>query len=59
MIQLVAATVLTVVAAILAGQEARRKGRSRLHWLTLGMLVPVVPLLVVWMLPKVDKLSGH
>ena len=55
---LLAATALTVVTAILAGKEARRKGRSRIYWLSLGMLVPIIPLLLVWMLPKVAAKSA-
>jgi hypothetical protein len=49
---LLAATVLTIVTAVLTRQEARRKGRSAFWWFIFGMMVPVVPLLLVWVLPK-------
>jgi len=46
-------TVLTVVAAIPTAIVAKNKGRSGPAWLFLGLSIPVLPLLLVWLLPKV------
>jgi hypothetical protein len=41
-----------VVAAIPTVILARRKGRSAVAWLLLALSIPIVPLLLVWLLPK-------
>ena len=46
-------TVLTLATAIPTGIIAKRKGRSRTLWLLLALSIPLVPLLLVWLLPKV------
>lgn len=45
-------TIVGVLAAIPTVVIARRKGRSRVLWLILALSIPVVPLLVIWLLPK-------
>lgn len=49
---LILLTVLSVVAAIPTVILARRKGRSAVAWLLLALSIPIVPLLLVWLLPK-------
>lgn len=49
---LILLTVLSVVAAIPTVILARRKGRSAVVWLLLALSIPIVPLLLVWLLPK-------
>lgn len=45
-------TVLSVAAAIPTAILAKRKGRSVAGWLILALTIPVVPLLLIWLLPK-------
>ena len=49
---LIVLTVLSVVAAIPTAILARRKGRSVAGWLILALTIPVLPLLLIWLLPK-------
>lgn len=49
---LIVLTVLSVVAAIPTAILARRKGRSVAAWLILALTIPVLPLLLIWRLPK-------
>ena len=49
---LIVLTVLSVVAAIPTAILARRKGRSVAGWLILALSIPVLPLLLIWLLPK-------
>ncbi len=49
---LILLTVLSVVAAIPTVILARRKGRSAIAWLLLALSIPILPLLLVWLLPK-------
>ncbi|WP_310450596.1 hypothetical protein [Sulfuritalea sp.] len=49
---LIVLTVLSVVAAIPTAILAKRKGRSVAGWLILALTIPVVPLLLIWLLPK-------
>jgi hypothetical protein len=48
-------TVLTVVTAIPTAIVARKKGRSGSGWLLLALSIPIVPLLLVWLLPKLPQ----
>lgn len=49
-------TVLTLVTALLAGIVAKRKNRSVGGWVLFALSIPVIPLLLVWLLPKLpDK----
>ena len=48
-------TVVTLVAAIPTGMIAKRKGRSTTLWLLFALSIPVVPLLLVWLLPKLPS----
>ena len=48
-------TVLTVVTAVPTGILAKRKGRSVAFWVIFALTIPVVPLLWIWLLPKVDS----
>jgi hypothetical protein len=34
---------------------ARKKGRSGSGWLLLALSIPIVPLLLVWLLPKLPQ----
>jgi hypothetical protein len=52
-------TVLTVATAIPTAIVAKRKGRSVAGWLFLALSLPVVPLLLVWLLPKLPGRSGE
>jgi hypothetical protein len=45
-------TLVTVAAAIPTVVLAKRKGRSVAGWLILALSIPVVPLLLIWFLPK-------
>lgn len=45
-------TVVTIVTAILTAIVAKRKGRSVAGWTIFALSIPVVPLLVVWLLPR-------
>lgn len=49
---LIVLTLLSVVAAIPTAILAKRKGRSVAGWLILALTIPVVPLLLIWLLPK-------
>lgn len=48
-------TLVTVAAAIPTGIVAKKKGRSVTGWLILALSIPLIPLLVVWLLPKVPE----
>ena len=48
-------TLVAVVAAIPTGMIARRKGRSVVGWVIFALLVPLLPLLIVWLLPAKPK----
>lgn len=48
-------TLVSVVAAIPTGIIARRKGRSVVGWVIFALLVPLLPLLIVWLLPAKPK----
>jgi len=48
-------TVLTVVTAIPTGILAKRKGRSVAFWVVFALTIPVIPLLWIWVLSKVDS----
>lgn len=50
---LIVLTVVSVIAAIPTAMIARRKGRSTALWLLFALSIPVLPLLLVWLLPKV------
>jgi len=53
---LIVLTVLSVAAAIPTAILAQRKGRSVAGWLILALSIPVLPLLLIWFLPKLpDK----
>lgn len=47
-------TILTVATAIPTAVLAKRKGRSVTGWAILALSLPVVPLLLIWLLPKLD-----
>ncbi|MBU0752203.1 MAG: hypothetical protein KJ787_13100 [Gammaproteobacteria bacterium] len=47
-------TILTVATAIPTAVLAKRKGRSVTGWVILALSLPVVPLLLIWLLPKLD-----
>jgi hypothetical protein len=46
-------TVLSLVTAIPTVIIAKQKGRSSTLWLLFALSIPVVPLLLIWLLPKV------
>jgi hypothetical protein len=48
-------TVLTLATAIPTVILAKQKGRSVAGWLFLALSIPVVPLLLVWLLPKLPQ----
>jgi hypothetical protein len=48
-------TVVALITAIPTGIIAARKGRSRTVWFLLALSIPVVPLLLVWLLPKLPE----
>ena len=50
---LIILTVVSVIAAIPTTMIARHKGRSTALWLLFALSLPVLPLLLVWWLPKV------
>ena len=52
-------TILTLVTAIPTVILAKRKGRSVAGWLLLALSLPVLPLLLVWLLPKLPNNSGE
>lgn len=45
-------TVLTLITAIPTGIIARRKGRSTTLWVLFALSIPLLPLLIVCVLPK-------
>ncbi|MFA7269658.1 MAG: hypothetical protein WC073_09975 [Sterolibacterium sp.] len=45
-------TLLSVATAIPTGILAKRKGRSVAFWVIFALTIPVIPLLLVWLLPK-------
>lgn len=45
-------TVLTIVAAIPTAMLAKRKGRSVVWWIIFALTIPLLPLVVVWLLPR-------
>jgi len=47
-------TILTVATAVPTAVLAKRKGRSVTGWVILALSLPVVPLLLIWLLPKLD-----
>jgi hypothetical protein len=51
-------TFLTLAAAIPTVFVAKMKGRSVSGWLFLALSIPVLPLLLVWLLPKVPPKRG-
>ena len=48
-------TVLTLATAIPTAILAKHKWRSVAGWLFLALSIPVVPLLLVWLLPKLPQ----
>ena len=52
-------TALTVAAAIPTAILAKRKGRWVAGWIILALSIPVLPLLLVWLLPKLPDKSGR
>ncbi|MCX7165658.1 MAG: hypothetical protein NTV11_05215 [Rhodocyclales bacterium] len=55
MSSLIVVTVLTVITAIPTGILAKRKGRSGTFWVLFALSIPVVPLLLIWLLPKLPS----
>jgi hypothetical protein len=53
--RLIVLTIVTVIAAIPTGILAKRKGRSVTGWVILALSIPLLPLIVVWLLPKVSR----
>lgn len=51
----VALTIVMLVTAIPTAMIAKRKGRSTTLWIVLALSIPVLPLLLVWWLPKVPS----
>ena len=45
-------TIIAVVAAIPTGIIAKRKGRSVAGWVIFALSIPLLPLLIVWLLPR-------
>jgi hypothetical protein len=56
---LVLITVITLISAVPTVMLAMRKGRSVALWLILALSLPIIPLLLVWLLPAVNKPSDH
>jgi hypothetical protein len=52
---LIVLTVVSVIAAIPTVMIAKRKGRSLALWVLFALSIPVLPLLLVWLLPKVPS----
>lgn len=48
-------TVMALVTAVPTAIIAKRKGRSRAFWLLFALSLPVLPLLMVWLLPKLPS----
>jgi hypothetical protein len=44
-----------LVTAVPTGIIAERKGRSRTLWFLLALSIPLLPLLLVWLLPKLPE----
>ncbi len=51
-------TVMALVTAVPTAIIAKRKGRSRSLWLLFALSLPVVPLLIVWLLPKLPSATS-
>ncbi|MCF8198262.1 MAG: hypothetical protein K9J42_05820 [Sulfuritalea sp.] len=51
-------TVMALVTAVPTAIIARRKGRSRALWLLFALSLPVIPLLIVWLLPKLPSATS-
>lgn len=49
---LIVLTVISLIAAVPTAIIAKRKDRSTSLWLLLALSIPVLPLLLVWLLPK-------
>lgn len=47
-------TVISVVTAIPTGILAKRKGRSVAFWVIFALTIPVIPLLWIWLLPRIE-----
>ncbi len=45
-------TALTLATALPTAMVARHKGRSVSGWLILALSIPVIPLVLVWLLPR-------
>jgi len=45
-------TIVMVATAIPTAIIAKRKGRSTILWVVFALSIPVVPLLLIWWLPK-------
>ena len=52
-------TLVTVATAIPTAVIARRKGRSAAAWIVLALSIPLLPLLLVWWLPKKADVQGN
>lgn len=48
-------TALTLATAVPTAMLAKRKGRSVALWLVFALSIPVIPLLLVWLLPAVER----
>lgn len=48
-------TIMALVTAVPTAIIAKRKGRSRSLWLLFALSLPVIPLLIVWLLPKLPS----
>lgn len=51
-------TLASIATAIPTALIARRKGRSVAGWVMLALAIPLLPLLLIWWLPKKDKPTG-
>ncbi len=51
-------TVMALVTAVPTAIIAKRKGRSRSLWLLFALSLPVVPLLIVCLLPKLPSATS-
>jgi hypothetical protein len=45
-------TAVSVVAAVPTGMLAKRKGRSVTAWVVFALSLPVLPLILIWFLPR-------
>jgi ABC-type spermidine/putrescine transport system permease subunit I len=48
-------TILTLLLAVPTGIIAHRNGRSAASWVIFALCVPLLPLVIVWLLPKKKK----